>query len=167
MENFLEIFNEYNNIILLTVIVLLFLSWLVFMISMGKVNKKLKKYQELTKYSSGTNIEEILSEYGKKVHLLSSNVGQLEKQLKTASEKIKQHPQYYSIVRFNAFGNTGSDLSFAIALLDDNFDGFVISSIYGREESRTYAKPIEKGLSSYHLTKEEENAISLAKQKKL
>ncbi|SHJ77776.1 Protein of unknown function [Anaerobranca californiensis DSM 14826] len=166
MIDILEIFNKFSHIILLTVTILLLLTWLIFFIVIKNTNKKLKKYKELTKFSNGKNIEEILSDYGKRLHILNSNVDQLEQDFQKHLTKVKNHPQYYSIVRFNAFDNTGSDLSFAIALLDDNFDGIVISSIYGREESRVYAKPIEKGKSNYHLTQEEEKAIQIAKEKK-
>ena len=70
--------------------------------------------------------------------------------------------QHVGVVRFNAFPDAGSDLSFAIAVLDGNRDGFVLSSIYGRDESRVYAKPVQKGESNYFLSQEENQAISQA-----
>jgi hypothetical protein len=166
MESFLEIFNQFSHIILLTISILLFFTWIILIIIVLKTNKKLKKYKELTKFTNGQNVEDILADYGKRLQVLNSNVNQLDKVIQGHLEKVKHHPQYYGIYRFNAFGNTGSDLSFAIALLDDNLDGIVISSIYGREESRIYAKPIERGKSSYHLTEEEEKVIKIAKDKK-
>ncbi|WDL99160.1 DUF4446 family protein [Alicyclobacillus sp. ALC3] len=68
-------------------------------------------------------------------------------------------PQVY---RYNAFSNQGSDLSFSVALLDEDQNGVVFSSIYGREESRTYAKPVMQGASRYPLTDEETSVISQA-----
>ena len=68
------------------------------------------------------------------------------------------------VVRFNAFSNTGSDLSFAVALLDDHDNGVVFCSLFGRSESRVYAKPISKGESSYLLTAEEKEALQKAKE---
>ena len=66
------------------------------------------------------------------------------------------------VVRFNAFQNTGGDLSFAVALLTGKQDGVVFSSIYGREESRFYVKPISAGSSAYQLSAEEWEAIQQA-----
>lgn len=66
------------------------------------------------------------------------------------------------LVRFQAFEDTGSDLSFAWALLDGSGDGVVVCSLYGREESRIYAKPVRARSSTYHLTEEEREAIRLA-----
>jgi hypothetical protein len=66
------------------------------------------------------------------------------------------------VVRFNAFHDVGSDLSFALALLNQRGDGVVISSLYGREECRSYAKPVQGGVSSYNLSQEEKEAIRQA-----
>jgi hypothetical protein len=70
-----------------------------------------------------------------------------------------------ALLRFSAFDDVGSDLSFSLALLDQNGDGVVLSSLYGREESRLFAKPVRRGTSSYRLSSEEERAIALAMQK--
>ena len=76
------------------------------------------------------------------------------------------HFQRMGLVRFNAFDNTGSDLSFALAMTDAARNGFVLSGIYGREESRVYAKPIVEGESTYMLTKEEKQALQAAAEKR-
>ncbi|WP_235828067.1 DUF4446 family protein [Brevibacillus migulae] len=86
-------------------------------------------------------------------------------QLNRLAQKIANQCANLSVIRYNAFGDTGSDLSFSLALLDDNLNGVVITSIYGREESRTYAKPIEGGKSIYNLSEEELTAIKKASAK--
>jgi hypothetical protein len=67
-----------------------------------------------------------------------------------------------AIIRYNAFGETGSDLSFSVAIVDDAQNGVVITSIFGREESRVYAKPLTAGTSTYPLSDEEQAAIRKA-----
>ena len=74
--------------------------------------------------------------------------------------------QKIGLVRFNAFRDVGSDLSFAIALLDRNNDGVVFNGIYGSESSNIYAKPIKNGNSKYQLSEEEQSAIEIAEQTK-
>ena len=66
------------------------------------------------------------------------------------------------IVRYNAFKDTGSDLSFALALLNDNNDGVVLNGIYSREMSNIYAKPIKAGKSKYTISEQEQEAIDKA-----
>ena len=70
--------------------------------------------------------------------------------------------QKIGIVRYNAFKDTGSDLSFALALLDENNNGVVLNGIYSREMSNIYAKPVEKGNSKYTISEEEKEAIQKA-----
>ena len=66
------------------------------------------------------------------------------------------------MVRYSAFKDTGSDLSFAVAMLDENNDGVVFNGIYSREMSNIYAKPVKNGVSEYTLSEEEKEAIRRA-----
>ena len=70
--------------------------------------------------------------------------------------------QHVGLVRFNPFEDTGSDQSFAIALLDARRDGLVISSLHGRAGTRVFAKPVENGTSTHNLSEEEKGAIRMA-----
>jgi hypothetical protein len=70
--------------------------------------------------------------------------------------------QRFSIVRYDAFDEMGGMLSFSAALLDDHGDGIVFTSINGRTETRTYAKPIKSMTSDFHLSDEEREAIAAA-----
>jgi hypothetical protein len=70
--------------------------------------------------------------------------------------------QNFAIVRYDAFGDMGGQLSFSAALLDEHGDGVVITSINGRTETRTYAKPIRALTSSHNLSEEERDAIAAA-----
>ncbi len=66
--------------------------------------------------------------------------------------------QKVGIVRYSAFKDTGSDLSFAVAMLDENNTGVVFNGIYSREMSNIYAKPVENGSSKYTLSSEEKRS---------
>jgi Protein of unknown function (DUF4446) len=70
--------------------------------------------------------------------------------------------QRFSIVRYDAFDEMGGMLSFSAALLDEHGDGVVLTSINGRTETRTYAKPIKSMTSDFHLSDEEREAIAAA-----
>jgi hypothetical protein len=73
--------------------------------------------------------------------------------------------RHVGIVRYDAFGDMGGRLSFSAALYDDNGDGFVLSSINGRSETRTYAKPLSDLSSDHSLSPEEEQAIEVARRR--
>ena len=81
---------------------------------------------------------------------------------KKIDNDIKGCTQKIGIVRYNAFKDTGSDLSFTLALLDKYNNGVVLNGIYARDSSNIYAKPIENGASKYVLSDEEKEAINRA-----
>jgi|SRR5579872_189112 len=66
-------------------------------------------------------------------------------------------------VRFNAFEDVGSDLSFALALLNEEGDGVVVSSLYSREQTRTYGKAVKGFSTERDASKEERAAIEAAR----
>lgn len=68
----------------------------------------------------------------------------------------------FGLVRYDAFEEMGGRLSFSAAFLDEHGDGLVFSSINGRTETRTYAKPIKGLASDHHLSPEERAAIQEA-----
>ena len=70
--------------------------------------------------------------------------------------------QKIGFIKYNAFENIGNDLSFALTLLVGNNNGICISSIYGRNESRIFSKPIVKGKSLVSLSQEELESLNEA-----
>jgi len=71
--------------------------------------------------------------------------------------------QRVGFVRFNAFPDVGSELSYALAVVDGHGNGFLVSSIYSREEVRTYAKAVRAFAADKELSDEERRAIELAR----
>jgi hypothetical protein len=83
-------------------------------------------------------------------------------QLQARTQKSLQRT---GVVRFNPYNDVGGDQSFAVALLDGEGDGLVFSSLHGREETRVYAKPVQKGeAKEYSLSEEEKEAIKVARR---
>ena len=70
--------------------------------------------------------------------------------------------QRVGLVRFNPFEDTGGNQSFALALMDANGDGFVVSSLHARTGTRMFAKALAGGRSDANLSAEESEAVRLA-----
>ena len=120
----------------------------------------------LLRGSDGTNFVEIVNDNIAQVHGLLDEVDALSERYAAVLRRVAGAVQHVGVVRFDAFRDLGGLLSFAVALLDDRGNGLVFSSIYGRSESRTYAKPVIERSSSYELSPEEREAIRLALQSK-
>jgi hypothetical protein len=91
--------------------------------------------------------------------------GELEKYLKNAELRLRGSVQGVGVVRFNAFAGNGAggNQSFSLALIDEGHSGVVLSTLYSRNHVGVYAKPLEKGVSTFELTAEEREAIEKAK----
>jgi hypothetical protein len=76
---------------------------------------------------------------------------------------LKRDLHRVGFVRYNSFSDVGSDLSFTLALLNEDGDGVVITSIYSREETRTYGKAVRKYVPQQGASKEEQSAIAMAR----
>ena len=120
----------------------------------------------LLRGTEGTNFVEIVNDNIDQVHGLLEEVEALSERYAAVLRRVAGAVQHVGVVRFDAFRDLGGLLSFAVALLDDRGNGLVFSSIYGRSESRTYAKPVIERSSSYELSPEEREAIRLAMQSK-
>lgn len=131
-----------------------------------KLNRLSRTYQAFMQGGSGENVETMLLARVEDIERLKQDVSLLQAECRRLDQEGLNHIQKVGVVRFNAFENTGSDLSFALAMTNAKGTGFVLSGIYGRDDSRVYAKPLRNGESSYALTKEEKKAIETAEKYK-
>jgi hypothetical protein len=93
------------------------------------------------------------------IQRLESAVIRLAEGEKRLGEALRSSIRHIGLVRFDAFEDMGGRLSFSAAMLDDNGDGIVITSINGRQDTRCYAKTVLRGTSVHNLSDEEEQAI--------
>lgn len=122
----------------------------------------LRRYRLLLSGDAQRDLETLLLQQSSDLEDAQRGLSELSQQVKALTTDARRHAQNIGVVRFSAFPDTGSDLSFAIAILDADANGFVMSSLYGRNESRVYAKPIQAGKSTYALSEEETQAIQRA-----
>ncbi len=143
-----------------------FLGFILLIISFWsffRVRQLEKRSQIFFSGKKGEDLEIVINNQDKQIKQLDKDINRLYK----GSEKIYKLGQRsihkVGIIRFNPFKEVGGNQSFAIALLDGHNNGLVISSLYTREGTRIYAKPIVKGVSPQHpLTEEEKEAIQKA-----
>ena len=74
-------------------------------------------------------------------------------------EQVQGCLQNVKLIRYDAFEAMGGEMSYSILLTDAKKDGLLLTSIYGREESRCYAKDIKGGKSAYPLAEEEQKLL--------
>ncbi len=85
------------------------------------------------------------------------------RRLEALEEVARTEVPRIGFVRYNAFTDVGSELSYALALLNRDGDGVVLSSIYSREETRTYGKAVKGFKPAQDPSEEELAAIARAR----
>ena len=120
----------------------------------------------MKKIGHGNNLDEMLRKYLDDVKEIKKDNSEIKAYYTKLDSDIASCIQKVGLVRYNAFKDVGSDLSFAIALLDRNNNGVVLNGLYGSESSNIYAKPIKNGQSKYQLSDEEKSALEIAEQSK-
>lgn len=153
--------NSEMLVILLIALIIFVIVETIFIIIMHK-----KYISFMKKMGNGNNLDEMLKKYVQDVASVKKDNEEIKNYYTKLDSDIASCIQKVGLVRYNAFKDVGSDLSFAIALLDGNDNGVVFNGIYGSESSNIYAKPIKGKKSSYQLSDEEEYAIEIAEQNK-
>ena len=149
----------------LLILILLFCLSVISIISLINVILLKKKYKILSNLlGNGQDFNSILAGYVEKVENVSRETLDMNSKINDIRKNMEKCVQKVGIVRYKAYLDSGSDLCFAVALLDFEDNGVVINGIYSRDNTTTtYAKPIEHGKSKYTLVDEEIQAIELAK----
>ena len=152
--------RDYTNVIIFTLIALILIVFVWDIILSVKLASLGGKYKKFMRGSSGKNFENILLDHLGDIEAAIERVNIINEDVVNLKNQMDKCVQKCNIIRYNAFSETGNDMSFSIAMLDNFNDGVLITSIYGRNESVTYAKPISKGTSKYSLSVEEEMVLS-------
>ena len=151
-------------IVISVILCILVIAFIVLLVKLFSINKKYKTF--INKLGNGNNIEEDLENYMYRVERVEKQNAEIRGLINAIDTNMANCIQKIGIVRYNAFKDTGSDLSFALAMLDEKNNGVVLNGIYSREMSNIYAKPVENGKSKYTISEEEQEAIQKAMENK-
>jgi hypothetical protein len=122
------------------------------------------RLDRLTRGGNGNSIESTLVSLSERLKKLESHASGATKRLHNHEERIERAVSGVSIKRFDPFGGTGGQQSFATALLNEKGDGIVISGIHARDGVRVYAKEVKNFTSERELSEEERIAIDEARK---
>jgi hypothetical protein len=162
VEALFSIYQNYGPFLWLVVVLVLLLSLFWLIVLQRTVSGLQRTYAALLATPDGKDVGELLSMYVEQMRLAASKADQLTKASERVERQVQSSLQRVGLVRFNAYEGSGGEQSFAVALLDSDGDGIVLSSLHGRAEGRLYAKPVSRWDSTYTLSVEEREAIAQA-----
>ncbi|MFY9177640.1 MAG: DUF4446 family protein [Caldicoprobacterales bacterium] len=162
METLYQTLNIYKLEIILITFFLALLSAILVIINFRRTTKTIRRYKKLMRGMDNKNLESMLLNHLDTVEKVDTKINKLDKNVNNILKQLESCIQNVGMVRYNPFDHMGSDLSFSVALLNQQGDGVVLTGLYSRESSAIFAKPIVNMKSKYPLSDEEKQAIDLS-----
>jgi hypothetical protein len=155
--SFLDGYNVFQvafGVLLILCLVFLFLNIRFFILG--------QRMQRLLRGTNSKDLEALLYDTIMACRETEEQLAKLQQLCEELQKSATKSLQNVGFLRFNAFPDMGSDLSFTLALLNNNKDGIVLCCLVGRDDCRLYAKPVVAGRSTYPLSEEEQVVIRQA-----
>ena len=138
------------------------ISIIMLIISLCKLKKLRRRVDALTRGKDTESMEDIMLNFFERIENLEDHEKGTDRDIKEIKETLKSTYQKAALVKYDAFREMSGALSYSLALLDQENNGVLISSMYSREGCYTYAKDVEKGECKINLSEEEEEALKQA-----
>ena len=136
---------------------------LVYMIKISmKMSRFIKKYKMFMRGLDGASLERAFAARFNQMDLLEENSRNHMEEIRKIKEVQNITLNKVAIVKYDAFKEMGGKLSFALAMLDKENNGFVMNAIHSSDGCYTYVKEIVKGESYVVLGEDEKEALRQA-----
>lgn len=93
---------------------------------------------------------------------LRAEMSRLHREFDQFRDAVDESIRRVAVLRYDAFGEMGGQVSWSVALLDHHGDGLVLTTLVGRTDTRSYIKPMRRGVSDVRLSPEEINVVDAA-----
>lgn len=141
-------------------VLLIFLILLIVLLI--KYSRVKKRYDKFMSGKNAASLEEDMHGVFQDMKALKMNVEKNRKDIRVLYKNMEKAFQKVGLVRYDAFNQMGGQLSFSLALLDENNNGFILDSVHGRDGCYSYTKEIKNGTSASPLGQEEQQALDIA-----
>lgn len=155
-----------SDFIIIGLVALLLILFVILIINIIQIKKLKNKYNEFMNGKDAKSLEDTLIQRLNQVDDLIAANSTNENNINKLFENMKPTFQKIGLVKYDAFNEMGGKLSFSLALLNENNDGFVLNAVHSREGCYTYIKEIVDGNSIIVLAEEEQEALKMAKEAK-
>lgn len=140
-------------------ILILSIMMIVLYVNMSRLSKKYNKFMG---GKNAKSLEKDIMGLYEDNKLIKASMEKNRKDIENLYRKLEGAFQKIGIVKYDAFNQMGGQLSFSLALLDENDNGFIINSVHSSEGCYSYTKEIKNGLCDISLGDEEKKALDMA-----
>ena len=131
-------------------------------ITFVQIGKFKKKYTKFMLGKDGANLEQDIMTLYEDNKFMKLSIDRNREDIKELSKKHEKAFQKIGLVKYDAFAEMGGKLSFALALLDEQNNGFIINSVHSSDGCYSYTKQVNDGDSQIALSNEERVAVERA-----
>ena len=142
--------------------VLTLVCMIITLVCFTQYRKLYRRYDIFMRGKDAETLEDTILDLLDETAVLQTSDRESRDQLKSLTRQVRASYQKIGIVKYNAFKGMGGNLSFVIALLDDNNSGFILNSVHSRDGCYLYMKDVEKGSTDVLLGAEEKEALEMA-----
>lgn len=146
----------------IAMLVLILILLIMLVIALIKISNLTKRYDRLMRGANAKSMEKQILGLFDDIEYLKEVSGDNRKEIKHIYKRLETTFQKIGLVKYDAFQQMGGRLSYALALLDENNNGFLINSVHGTDGSYSYTKEIKNGQCEISLGQEEEKALVMA-----
>lgn len=150
------------GILVLAVLTLILI--IILIVQIRKVSKLKKRLDKFLSGKEGASLEQDIISLFEDNRFLKNSTEKNRKDIATLFKKMEFTYQKMGLVKYDAFNQMGGQLSYSLALLDENDNGFIINSVHSVEGCYSYSKEIRNGDNQISLSTEEEEALAIAKK---
>ena len=162
MLDFFGLFSVDTLYVILGMAVVMAVMLVFLIINSVKIKKMKLTYTSFMSGKDGKSLEEVILKRFKEVDELKKEDAAKKVQLDDINESLRFAFSKMGMVKYDAFNEMGGKLSFALAVLDNRNNGFLINAMHSREGCYTYVKEIINGESYINLGEEEKKALNKA-----
>lgn len=127
-----------------------------------KISKLSKRYKTFMSGKNAKSLEKDIEGIFEDNKFIKASMEKNHKDIEALYRKFEGAFQKVGIVKYDAFSQMGGQLSFSLALLDENDNGFILNSVHGADGCYSYTKGIKKGICEISLGDEEKKALDIA-----
>lgn len=138
---------------------LLLIMVIVLLVKFGRLSKRYNKFMG---GKNAKSLEKDIVGLYEDNKLIKASMDKNRKDIENLYRKFEGAFQKIGIVKYDAFNQMGGQLSFSLALLDENDNGFILNSVHSAEGCYSYTKEIKAGLCDIALGDEEKKALDIA-----
>ncbi len=142
--------------------VLILILMIVTIVQTVKLNKLSKRYKKFMSGKNAKSLEKDIEGIYEDNKFIKTSTEKNRKDIQSLYRKFESAFQKVGIVKYDAYNQVGGQLSFSLALLDENDNGFVLNSVHSAEGCYSYTKEIKNGLCEISLGEEEKQALDIA-----